>query len=159
MSLKSTLGVTTTPSAEGQVANLPAGTSNSATCSTRSVKLAWTLWQLRLAGAEVGLLTVLLAALLFLNFEYSSILFQTPVGQKLLLLSGALLGGGTALTLVSCLAMDLGLPGWHVRRPGLGTFLAWALGAVQVVLFALPLGFILVVGPAAIQIMQVMTHS
>jgi hypothetical protein len=130
-----------------------------ATCPTWPAKYPWTVWQLRLAGAEVGLPAAVSAGLLLLNYPYTSILFQTHLGQELLVVSGALLGGGTALTLLACLAMDLWLPGWHVRRRGLGMFLAWALGVVQVVLFVLPAGFVLVVGPAAIQIMQVMTAS
>lgn len=120
---------------------------------------AWlTRGQITLRAVQFGLLGVILLVMLLVNFEGTSLLFRDPLGRKMLLQAMTLLACGLALHLLACAALNqLAPPGDEALRAR-RRVLSWLLESAYFLIFYLPVVFVLVVGPAALTIMDALAR-
>jgi hypothetical protein len=120
-------------------------------------KFLLTMWQLKWASVQFGVLLVMVAFLLGTSYSSTTLLFTTSMGQKMAAGSLTNLALGLGAGLAVCLALDLALPGWEQRHKRAAIALRWLLGGAQLLLFLLPAVYVGLIGPSVIRISQHLT--
>jgi hypothetical protein len=118
----------------------------------------WTPGQLAFLA---GQFTVLVAVYMFLratNWAYLQILFTHPVGIKMLIIAVVMMLINAALYLGLTFALNQALLRGEGRRKT-HAVLAVLLACVHLILFFIPALYVLLAGPAAIQIMENMASQ
>jgi hypothetical protein len=120
---------------------------------------AWlTRGQMTLRAVQFGLLAALFVVLLAIGFERTSLLFRDPLGQKMVGTAGALLAVGLVLSLLGCVCLNQAAPAGNETLQTRRLVLSVLLEAAHFLLFYLPAVFVLLIGPAAIQIVRTMAQ-
>jgi hypothetical protein len=112
-------------------------------------KFRCTVWQIKWAALLIGLIALFLGGMLIFRFETTSLLFTDPLGQKMLLGAGLALVLGIAAGLLTGLFLDKVFARWSKRHLLLGL-----VAGLQVFFFIRPVVFVILVGPAAISIVN-----
>ncbi len=113
--------------------------------------------QFTLPAVQLGLLAALLLVRLAVDYQRTSLLFHVPLGQKMLTGAASLLGVGLVLHLLGCVAINQLAPAADEALLPRRRLLTLLLAVVNLVLFCFPAVFVLLVGPAAVEIVQTMT--
>lgn len=114
-------------------------------------------WQLSLLVLPVAVIAAIALFLWLQKPDYLSLLWRDPVGIKMLSVAGTLLVVGAAVYLGGSLVINrfVAYPEWGT----LATVLQMLLVLAWLVLFCMPGVYVVLIGPAAIQIQQNMIAS
>jgi hypothetical protein len=113
----------------------------------------WTFDQLIFPMIQWGLLAGLWLALMNMNYEYVRILWTHPLGIKMLLMAVVAIGVDLVGFLLLCFLLNCLLrPKGQHETPRL--VLSIVFGFVYLLVGLFPAGYVILVGPAAIQIMD-----
>ncbi|OAI55100.1 hypothetical protein AYO44_02880 [Planctomycetaceae bacterium SCGC AG-212-F19] len=114
--------------------------------------MPWTWDQISFLVAQIGGLAVLFLAVFIVNPNYARLLYTDPVGVKMSLLATILVGINAGSYLLICFVVNRAWPP-GARTRGQVTVLT-LLSGLHFILFGLPVVYIILVGPAAITIMN-----
>jgi hypothetical protein len=118
---------------------------------------AWlTRGQVVLRAVQLGVLGAVLALMLAVNPEGTGLLFRTALGQKMLSAALALLACGLLIHLLLCAGLNRLAPPGDESRRGTRRVLSCLLEGAHLVVFYLPAVCVLLVGPAALSIIETM---
>jgi hypothetical protein len=106
-----------------------------------------------LAGEAIGLVTVFFG-LYVMKYDYLSMLWQTPMGVKMLIISVLLLLINFGGMLCLCLWCNCATPSADERKQGRRNVAYWVLAILFFVFLYMPVMFVFFVGPAVIQIQE-----
>jgi hypothetical protein len=95
-----------------------------------------------------------LAGMVLFKRDYVQALWTHPLGIKMSIYSSAQASVGGSIFLVACLVLNYPFPPGGADRPGTRRFLSVLLGIMFFVCAVLPPLFVILIGPAAIMIMD-----
>jgi hypothetical protein len=119
----------------------------------------WTSLHARWMVFQLGMLFALFAVLCLVRYEDTRMLWSTMLGIKMLIQTAVLLSLGFLISYIACRLMDRVRPEWHQEHPVWGVVGAVGLLSIQFVWLFIPAVFVLITGPAAVQIVQNLTNS
>ncbi|MBL8795310.1 MAG: hypothetical protein JNM56_15500 [Planctomycetia bacterium] len=119
----------------------------------RSLRL-WTRWQMSFVAVQAAFLLIVCIITMIVNPDYLGLLVRHPIGIKMLITALGLTVTNFGLFLAMCAVLNRYAPPTTFVQLLIGL-----LGGVFMVLFLLPVLFIVLVGPAATSIMEGLSHE
>jgi hypothetical protein len=118
----------------------------------------WTRGQLAVVALEALVVLGLLFVMNVLQRDYIAMLWQTPMGLRMLIMAVLLLLVNFAVFLGLCLLFNYTMPAGDDSKRGRRTAAHWVLGLLLFLFCYLPIVFVILVGPAVISIQESLTR-